>query len=59
MPINGLPGGCKPPQPTWPTKPSSVPCPVVSGRADPLSRFDYTQQVFARMAAHAKEVILP
>ena len=32
---------------------------VVSGRADPLSRFDYTQQVFARMAAHAKEVILP
>ena len=36
-------------------------CPiaVVAGRADPLSRFDYAQQVFARIAAPAKEVILP
>jgi hypothetical protein len=36
-------------------------CPiaVVSGRADLLFRLDYAQQVFARIAAPAKEVILP
>lgn len=38
----------------------SITCPVVvvAGRRDPLFSFDYTQKVFARIAAPAKELVV-
>lgn len=38
----------------------TIPCPivVVAGRGDPLFSLDYTQKVFARIAAPAKELVV-